>query len=74
MVPTTSLAAAAVRISPLAQKAAHGSCAVPFTLTTADGEVVATKGGTTTICPSLGPAIYHRLEDLQKKEKNLPTK
>jgi hypothetical protein len=34
--------------------------------------VVTTKGGTTTICPSPGPAIYHRSEDLHKK--NLPTK
>jgi hypothetical protein len=70
MVPATSLAAAAVKISPLAQKAAHGSYAVPFALTTADGEVVATKGGTTTICPSPGPAIYHWSEDLQKKLTN----
>jgi hypothetical protein len=70
MVPATSLAAPAVRILPLAQKAAHGSCAVPFALTTADGEVVATKGGTTTICLSPDPAIYHRSEDLQKKLTN----
>jgi hypothetical protein len=70
MVPTTSLAAAAVRISPLAQKATHGSCTTPFALTTTDGEVVATEGGTTTNCPSLGPATYLR----SKKNKNKKTK
>jgi hypothetical protein len=66
MVPATSLAAAAVRISPLAQKAAHGSGAAPFARTTAAGEVVATKGGTTIPCPSPDPTTYHRSVDLKK--------
>jgi hypothetical protein len=47
MEPTTSLAAAAYKISPLAQKVAHGSRATPFTPATAVGEVVAIGGGTT---------------------------
>jgi hypothetical protein len=55
-----SLAAAADRISPLAQKAAHGSCAAPFALTTADGEVVVAEGGTTVNCPSPDRAKYLR--------------
>jgi hypothetical protein len=36
----------------------HRSCATPFALTTADGEVVATKGGTTTNYPSPDPVTY----------------
>jgi hypothetical protein len=51
-----SLGAAADRISPLAQKVAHGSRAVPFAPTTAVGEVVATGGRTTVSCPSPEPA------------------
>jgi hypothetical protein len=51
-----SLAAAADRISPLAQKVAHRSRAAHFAPTTAVGEVVATGGGTTTSCPSPEPA------------------
>jgi hypothetical protein len=75
MEPATSLAAAANIISPLAQKAADGSRAVPFTPTTAVGAVVATEGRTTTNCPSPDPATYHRSKDLAKKKlKNLPTK
>jgi hypothetical protein len=70
MEPATSLAAAAVRISPLAQKAAHGSCAAPFAPTTAVDVVVATEGGTTTNCLSPNPATYHRSEDLEKKLTN----
>jgi hypothetical protein len=60
MEPAMSLAAAADTISPLAQKAAHGSYAAPFAPTTAVGDVVATEGGTTTNCPSPDPATYHR--------------
>jgi hypothetical protein len=56
MVPATSLAAAAIKISPLAQKAAHGSCVAPFAFTTVDGDVAATEGRTTTNCPSPDPA------------------
>jgi hypothetical protein len=62
-----SLAATVDRISPLAQKAAHGSRAAPFAPTTAVGAVVATEGGTTTNCPSPDPATYHRSKDLVKK-------
>jgi hypothetical protein len=51
-----SLAAAADRISPLAQKVAHGSRATPFVPNTAIGEVAATGGGTTVSCPSPKPA------------------
>jgi hypothetical protein len=51
-----SLEAAADRISPLAQKVAHGSHAAPFTPTTVVGEVVATGGETTVSCPSPEPA------------------
>src|SRR5699024_861739 len=54
MVPASSLTVAADEISPLAQKAP------PFTPTTAVNAVVATAGGTTTICPSPDPATYHR--------------
>jgi hypothetical protein len=54
MVPASSLTAAADEISPLAQKAP------PFTPTTTVDAVVATAGGTTTICPSPDPATYHR--------------
>jgi hypothetical protein len=46
-----SLAAAADRISPLAQKAAHESHVAPFAPTTTVGEVDATGGGTTVSCP-----------------------
>ena len=60
MVPATSLAAAAVRILPLAQKEAHGSCVAPFAFTTVDGDVAATEGGTTTNCPSPDPATRLR--------------
>jgi hypothetical protein len=60
MEPATSLAAAADRILPLAQKAAHGSCAAPFVPTTTVGDVVAAEGGTTTNCPSPDPTTYHR--------------
>jgi hypothetical protein len=60
MVPATSLAAVAVRISPLTQKAAHGSYVAPFAFTTADGEVAATEGGTTTNYPSPDPATCLR--------------
>jgi hypothetical protein len=67
MEPTTSLAAAADRISPLTQKAAHGSRAAPFAPTTAVGDVVATGGGTTTNCPSPDPAPCHRLNVELKK-------
>jgi hypothetical protein len=55
-VPALSLTTAADEISPLAQKAP------PFTPTTAVDTVVATAGGTTTICPSPDPAPYHRSE------------
>jgi hypothetical protein len=55
-----SLAAAADGISPLAQKAAHGSRAAPFAPATAVGKAVAVEGGTTTNCPSPDPATYHR--------------
>jgi hypothetical protein len=51
-----SLAAAADRISPLAQKVAHGSRAAPFAPATAVGEVVVTGGRTTASCPSLEPS------------------
>jgi hypothetical protein len=51
-----SLAAAADRISPLAQKVAHGSRTAPFAPATTVGEVVATGGGTTASCPSPDPA------------------
>jgi hypothetical protein len=67
MEPTTSLAAAADGITPLAHKVLHGSRAAPFTPTTVVDVVVATEGGTTTNCPSPDPALYHRSEDLAKK-------
>jgi hypothetical protein len=67
MEPATSLAAAANRISPLAQKATHGSCAAPFVWTTAVGDVVAAEGGTTTNCPSSDPTTYHRSKKLTNK-------
>jgi hypothetical protein len=54
------LAAAADRISPLAQKAAHGSCAALFAPTTAVGDMVAAEGGTATNYPSPDPATHHR--------------
>jgi hypothetical protein len=54
MVPASFLTAAANEISPLAQKA------LPFIPTTAVDAVVATAGGTTTICPSPDPATHHR--------------
>jgi hypothetical protein len=68
MVPATFLAAAAVRISPLVQKVAHGSCVAPFTLNTADGEVVATGGGTTTNFPSPDPATYLQLKKTYQQD------
>jgi hypothetical protein len=67
MEPATSLAAAADRISPLAQKATYGSCATPFAPTTAVGSVVAAEGGTTTNCPSPDPTTYHRSKKLTNK-------
>jgi hypothetical protein len=60
MVPTSSLTAAADEISPLAQKEP------PFTPTTTVDAVVATAGGTTTICPAkAAPPV---------KKNYLPTK
>jgi hypothetical protein len=70
MEPATSFAAAADRISLLAQKAAHGSRAAPFAPITAVGDVVATRGGTTTNCPSPDPAPCHRLKIEIKKLTN----
>jgi hypothetical protein len=52
-----SLAAAADRILPLAQKVAHESREAPFASTTVVGEVVATGGGTTASCPH--PTLHH---------------
>jgi hypothetical protein len=60
MEPATSLVAAAGRISPLAQKAAHGFCTTPFARTTAVGDVIAAEGGTKTNFPSSDPTTYHR--------------
>jgi hypothetical protein len=67
MEPATSLAVAADGISPLAQKAAHGSCAAPFPPATNAGSAVAAEGGTTTNCTSPDPATNHRLKKLTNK-------
>jgi hypothetical protein len=61
MVPASSLTVVADEISPLAQKAS------PFTPTTAVDAVVATAGGTITICPSPDLATHHRSEKKKKK-------
>jgi hypothetical protein len=62
MAPASSLTPAADEISSLAQKAS------PFTPTTAVDAVVATAGGTTTICPSPDPATHHRSKKLLTNE------
>jgi hypothetical protein len=67
MEPATSLVAAANGISPLAQKAAHGSSATPFPPATNAGSAVAAEGGTTTNCSSTDPVTNHRSKKLTNK-------
>jgi hypothetical protein len=62
-----SLAAAADRIVPLAQKADHGSCEAPFTPIAAIGEVATTGVGTTASCPTSDPAPRSWLRPSPKK-------